>query len=100
MKLVFTEVYFANLVYKCSKLDSIFNIINFSAVEDISDKEQEMGFLVMDALTLLLNGNSQNAGEKMNRTIGIITVRNNSCGKVMFSQASVTLSTGGVVYTP
>ena len=73
MKLVFTEVYFANLVYKCSKLDSIFNIINFSAVEDISDKEQEMGFLVMDALTLLLNGNSQNAGEKIkNRTIEII----------------------------
>ena len=48
-------------------------------MEDISDKEQEMGFLVMDALTLLLNGNSQNAGEKIkNRITGIIvTVKEN-----------------------
>ena len=35
----------------------------FLVVEDMSDKEREMGFLVMDALTLLLNGNSQNAGQ-------------------------------------
>ena len=30
----------------------------------------------------------------------IITVRNSSCGKVMFSQASVTLSTWREMYTP
>ena len=32
--------------------------------------------------------------------IEIFTVRNSSCGKVMFSQASVILSTGGGVHPP
>ena len=71
------QFYIANLVCECvkTKQHDTFDIINFSAVEDISDKEQEMGFLVMDALTLLLNGNSQNAGAKIeNRNIGMLMI--------------------------
>ena len=57
------------------KQHSTFDIINISAVEDISDEEQEMGFLVMDVLTLLLNGNSQNAGAKTeNHNIGMLVI--------------------------
>ena len=38
------------------------DVLFVSDVEKIPELQEELGFLVMDALSLLLNGNSQNAG--------------------------------------
>ena len=43
----------------------------------------------------LWNTKSWNVVYRVVHTLGIITIRNSSCGKVMFSQASVILSTEG-----
>ena len=44
MKLVFAEVYFANLVYTCPKLDSIFNIVMFQLWKTYPIKNKKWDF--------------------------------------------------------